>query len=137
MQRAVASGASDLACCSRAPSSALMRSSRTIHSRICSQQALVQLRSTSPQLASFKGGSSDSLSSRAPKSQRCTAMRVVSMAATLDSAMRQKELYNQNMKHAMNNPYEYHPERGTRTGNDQRLSLENLPSVNATTASQS
>lgn len=39
-------------------------------------------------------------------------MQVVSMTATLESRLRQKELYNQNMQHAMNNPYEYHPERG-------------------------
>lgn len=69
-----------------------------------------------PQLASFGASTrsdSGSLTSRARKHTRGrTALHVTSMAATLDSRLKQKELYNQNMKHAMNNPFEYHPERG-------------------------
>jgi len=47
-----------------------------------------------------------------PSDTRRPFVHVVSMATSLDASTRQKELYNENMKHAMNNPFEYHPERG-------------------------
>lgn len=53
-------------------------------------------------------------SARKCSSTQRASLHAVSMATTLDVDVitRQKELYNENMKNAMNNPYEYHPERG-------------------------